>query len=287
MKKTTFTTLSMLTVLSVGCAADDTAETPTTPAPVAAEQIVAADKPVGVAFYGLTIIDCQDEATTCLEQHGDGCTARLTDCLTDVSLQIGKDRIADVGDTVKCGTDGLTCFSGVGELQAAVACQATVENCVIEKVDTLAKVKLPHTHRILDLAGSLIETAVDIVEPVVGTAVNVVGQTVDAAGEVVGKTVETTGKVVGKAVDATGKVVDTAVDATGKVIGTTAHVAGEVVEAAVSTVDTVAGTAIDAVGGVVDGVLDVAECSVVSSRCWRESRDFRTCQDAYRKCLKN
>lgn len=294
---------SLVTVVSLafGCAADDARERSSEEAAsleTPADPAISAEAPVGVAFYGLTVIDCQDEATECFEKNDKGCTARLTDCLTDISLQLTQDTIQEVGETVQCGTDGLTCFSGVGEVQAAVKCQQRVEDCVIDRVKAVSGVKLPHSKRILGIVGDLVDTAVDIVEPVVGIATDVVGSTAQAAGQVVGATVDTAGHVVGETVKATGKVVVATLDATGEVVGTTVDATGKVVGGvlggavdAVGSVVVLGGNVLtgtlDAAGSVIGDVLKVPQCSLESSRCWRETRDYPACQAEYRACLKN
>jgi hypothetical protein len=210
---------------------------------------------VGVAFYGLTLMDCQNQATQCFEtrprrglfsflRRPVDCGVQLSTCVAEASAEAVLEEAEDV---TSCGLEGVSCFTDAGDLESVVSCQQHVEGCVIETVDDLTGVKLPTTAEVIETAGEIVETAVEV------------------TGEVVETAVEVTGEVVETAVDVTGEVVDTAVT----VVEETVETAGEVIT-----------TTVDKVDGAVD-------CAQESRQCWRDTRDFFGCQSAYRACLRD
>lgn len=240
--------------LAFGCASDADS-----PSDVADDEVS-----VSTAFYGLTVMDCQAQATQCLEDSRRGlfsllrrpvtCSVQLSACLTEATVQAAGSAVTAVAEVTSCGTQGVSCIADANDVASAIACQEHVEGCVIDTVNEHTGIELPTTREVVEAAagvvGEVVETAVEVTEEVVETAVNV------------------TGEVIETAVEVTEEVVETAVDTATTVVTETVETAGEVVETAV---------------GVVNGAVD---CAAQSRQCWRDTRNLLSCQRQYNACLR-
>lgn len=318
MRTKLFATLGML-VAVLGCAEDDpgaptadlaggasAAETATIPAASVTTDVTAepgsalpsasvvtpaaapADAPA-VAFLGVTVMDCQSEATRCFQDAQGAmpaeCTSKLTACLGSIEVHdVGASTAAAI-DTITCGTDGLSCVLEARSLSDVLACQGEVEGCVVDHVKAATGITLP-------TPTDLIKAAVDVLEEPLDAVGDVVEEVAMAGGKVIRATIDATGKVI----DATGKVIGATVDATGKVLDATGKVVGEVVKTGATIVGDTAHAAGDLVSGtlqtggkilgeVTGGLTSLLECSAESQQCWRKTRDYGSCSKQYDACL--
>jgi hypothetical protein len=245
--------LLFASVIAVGCTAD--VSEPAAPAP---EQ-TADDIALTTSFYGLTVMDCQAQATQCFISNSGirlfrrpiNCSAQLTKCLASASVEVASEVVDAAADVTECGTDGVSCFVDARRLSDVRACEAAVETCVVDKVDELTGIALPTSQEIIDTtlgtAGVVIETATGVVGEVVETTTEVVGEVAETATEVVATTVDTATTVVSETVE----------------------------------------TATEVVAPVVDTAVGIVDCSAESQKCWRTTRDFFGCQRQYNACLRS
>lgn len=223
------------------------------------------DVSVQTAFYGLTVMDCQQQATQCFKDNTGlrlfrkpvSCSVKLTSCLTKASAEVAGNVVHEVKDVTKCGTGGVSCFADARGLRNVLACENTVESCVLDTVNDLTGIPLPTSQQV---AGAAIETAGQVVE----VAVDATGQVIETAAEVTEHVVET-------AAGATREVVSTAVEVTTEVVETAANVSKEVVQTAAATG--------------VKVVKNALQCGDESRQCIRTTRKLLSCQLAYTRCL--
>ena len=307
-----------LSALAVGCAADapdvealgaesEVSET--------AQVTESEDPTIGVTFVALTVIDCQTEATKCLSANASGrssqaadCSAQLNECLADVKLQAPRASSQGAKDTLACGNGGVTCIS---DASGAVDCQRKVEKCVVDSVGRATGLGVGAIAKLLGVAldtigtvvgatvpvvGAVVETATGVVKPLAGVVGNVVdaagtvikpvvnaaGQILDQTGKVIGTTVSAAGEVVGATVNAAGQVID----AGGKVIGQSVGIVGDVFGAGGQVIGGTIGAAGGLLGGLGDGIAKASACSTESQKCWRDTRDYASCQKVYNACAR-
>lgn len=234
------------------------------------------DVSVQTAFYGLTVMDCQQQATQCFKANSGfsllrrpvNCSVKLSACLAKAGTEAASNVVNEVKDVTTCGSDGLSCFADARSLRNVLSCEDGVESCVTSSVSELTGIPLPTTQQV---AGAALETAGAVVE-----------STAAVAGEVAEAAAGVTKEVVGAAVDVTGQVVETAAGVTGQVVGTAIDVTGQVVETAV---DVTKGVVQTAAGAGVKAVKTALQCGEESRVCIRSTGKLLSCQLAYTKCL--
>jgi hypothetical protein len=276
----TFRLLSLVaaTVLVTACA-DESAKT--------TDERVAPD--VQTAYLGLTVIDCQSEATQCVRAGQRrflsatvGCSLKLNACLVDVAAQAAVQVVGSAEEVLSCGQPSVDCVASAKRLRDVVACEAAVETCVVDKVDELTGIQLPTTHEVVEVvagaAEDIVTTGVVVIDGVAQTGVHVVGEVVETGVEVVGAVAEGSVEVVGA-------VAEGGVQVVGAVVDTTVGLAGDTIGTAVTVVDTTVQTAGAVVHGALDGVDNVLDCSAEARSCWRTTRDLFACQKSYGDCL--
>lgn len=223
------------------------------------------DVSVQTAFYGLTVLDCQQQATQCFSENSGwrlfrrpvDCSLKLTSCLTSASVEVANNVVEEAADVTSCGSSGVACFRGARTLKSVLSCEASVESCVLETVNDLTGIPLPTSQQVANAA-------------------------VSAAAEVIDATTEVAEEVVETAVGVTGEVIEHAVETTGQAAETALAVGAETVDTAVAiTEDVLQATAATGVK-VVTGAL---QCAEESQTCIRTTRKLLSCQLAYAKCL--
>jgi hypothetical protein len=231
--------LSLVALSAVGCAEGS--------------EGVTSDPGIDTAFLALTVMDCQSQATQCLEananrrwwQRARNCTGDLVRCNTEAAFDTVETSVAEVDDVIDCADAGVDCFSDARRVSEALACEQSLEACTLETVADITGIELP-------TSGEIVEDTVEVVEETVDTAVTIVEDTVDTVVVVVEETVEVVEDVVEETVD-------TAV---------------EVVEGAAEVVDTT-----------IDNTLATAECANQSRKCLSSFGGFFTCRAEYRTCM--
>lgn len=278
MKNTMYCALT-LAALTGACANDTQHESASTD-----------DLSTQVAFYGLTVMDCQQQATQCA-QNGAGkgffsstisCSTKLTRCLGKASAEVAKGAVAETHEVAKCGTSGAECVSKAQSLSDVLACQNTAESCVVDRVKETTGIPLPTSQQVIgkvaEEAGQTIETATEVVHTVGEAAGEVVSTTVQVADHVVEHAVDVADRAVGTAVTVADHAVEHATDVAEHVVETTTKVTGEVV-----------GTAVEVVDQAVDSTLDVAksavQCADESRTCIKTTKKLLSCQLAYASCM--
>jgi hypothetical protein len=243
-----------------------------------------------VAFYGLTVMDCQEEATQCAQSSAGGgflsrtlgCSSKLTRCLTKASAEAAKGALAETREVAKCGTSGAECVSKAQTLSDVLACQNSAESCVVDRVKETTGIALPTSQQVIgkaaEQAGQAIETATEVVATVGEAAGEVVATTVDVADHVVGHASEVAEHAVDSAVRVADHAVGHAADVAEHVVETTTAVTGEVVE-----------TAVAVVVGARDNNPRVAknklQCADESRTCIKTTKKLLSCQLAYVTCM--
>jgi hypothetical protein len=268
MKTTTFCTLT-LAALTSACAANTPSQSAASPDELSAQ----------VAFYGLTVVDCQQQATQCYktEKRAIGCSTKLARCLSRAGAEAAKNVIEETREVTACGKSGVQCFGDATKLSVVLGCEDQVESCVLGHVNELTGIPLPTSQQavaeVATHAGEIVETAVEATGEIVQTGVQVAGQVTEHV-------VDTAHEVVDSAVTVSGEVVEHAVETTGQVLETAHEVTHEVVE-----------TATGVVGDVVDTGLNVGktalQCGEESRTCIRTTKKLLSCQVAYATCLSN
>lgn len=245
------------------------------------------DVSVQVAFYGLTVVDCQQEATKCFQDKAgnaafrrqNSCSTKLTRCLGKASAEAAKNVADEAADVAQCGKTGSKCFTGAAELSAVLACQDKVETCVLGSVNELTGIPLPTTQQV---AGEIVAQAGEIVEH----ATEHVGEVTETAAKITGEIVETGATVVEHVAE---HAVETAVAVTDHAVGTTRRVAGDVLE----TTGTLTGNVLETATTVVDATVETGvaaaksalQCGEESGTCIRTTKKLLSCQLAYAECL--
>ena len=286
-----------LAAVTAGCAEDS--------APESESKQVASE--IDVAYLGLTVMDCQAEATQCV-RNGRGrflratldCSVRLNACLADLAVQTAGRAAGSATEVLACGTSSVECVASSAKLSEVLACEANVETCVVDRVDDLTGIRLPTTRDVVgeaagvvgdvldtgvEVVGTAVDTTVHVADTAVGAAVDVASTTAEVAGTVVGTTVEVAGTAVEAGVEVVGTAVDVTVGTAGTVIDTAAGVAGSTVETAGGVIQGTVETAGEVVGGTVAGIGVALDCSAEARSCWRTQRDLLACQKSYRECL--
>jgi hypothetical protein len=243
-----------------------------------------------VAFYGLTVMDCQQQATQCAQNSAGkgflsstlGCSSKLTRCLAKASAEAAKGAMAETREVAKCGTSGAECVSNAQKLSDVLACQNSAESCVVERVKETTGIALPTSQQVIgkvvEEAGQAIETTTAVVATVGEAAGEVVATSVDVADHVVGHATEVAEQAVGTAVRVADHAVDHATNVAEHVVETTAAVTGEVVGTAVAVVD----DAVDTTLGVAKSAL---QCAEESRTCIKTTKKLLSCQLAYASCM--
>lgn len=262
-----FSVLSILTFsfLTVGCGSEGSS----------GDSSLAGDAGVGTAHLGLTVIDCQTEATQCVSsaksrflQATLGCSGKLTACLADASAQAATQVIESSDEVLGCGTSNVQCVADAQKLTDVLGCERKVASCVVGTVESTTGIVLP--------------AALTAVEEVVESATGVVGEVADSSLGLVDQVVESTGSVTGTVVETAGELVQTSVGVVGEVAATTASSAGEVVQTGVGVVSVVATATVQSASAAVDNTLS---CSQTARSCWRSTRRLLGCQADYAACL--
>ena len=237
------------------------------------DEVVASNDDVSaqVAFYGLTVVDCQQQATQCYQSQPRGCSSKLVRCLSRASTEAAKGVLAETADVAACGKSGAQCFGDAAKLSAVLACEDNVESCVLTRVKDLTGIPLPTSQHV---AGEVVAHVDEVAE----AAVQTVGSAVEVAGEVVETAVEKTGEVIETGVKVTGEVAEHAVEVTGEVIETAHQVTAEVAATATGVVSDVVETGVS-VGKT------ALQCGEESRTCLRTTGKLFSCQRAYVECL--
>jgi hypothetical protein len=270
-----------LAALTTACAADNK------PSESAA---TGDDLSAQVAFYGLTVVDCQQQATQCYktQKHALNCSTKLARCLSRAGAEAAKGVLEETREVTACGKSGVQCVGDATKLSAVLGCEDKVESCVLGHVTELTGIPLPTSQQavaeVASTAGQVVETAVEATGEIVETGVRVAGQVVQTGTQVAEHVVETT-------LDATHQVVDTTVKVGGEVVEHAVEVTGEVLETAHAVTAEVAQTATAVVGDVVQTGLNAGktalQCGEESRSCIRTTKKLLSCQLAYATCLSN
>lgn len=266
MNKTLFSALGAATLLTA-CAND-------TPHDSGASDELSSQ----VAFYGLTVMDCQQQATDCVQSNSGGflsgtarCSTKLTKCLANASAEVAKNVVEESKQVTQCASSGVECVSGAGKLRDVLSCQNTLESCVVERVNELTGIPLPTTQQVVaevaEHAGVVVEHATEVVETVAETAHEVVDTAVDVADHAV----DTAVTVADRAIETTGAVAEHVVEHATEVTGAVVETATSVVTDAVDTTLTVGKTAL--------------QCADESRTCIRTTKKLISCQLAYAECM--
>jgi hypothetical protein len=259
MKKSLFGSV-ILAVLGSACASDG------------AQHATNDDVATQVAFYGLTVMDCQHQASQCAQGHPGsgflrtalGCSAQLSECLAKAGHELASDVLDETQEVTTCGTSGARCLSEADTLRTALACENEVETCVTGHVETLTGIPLPTSQEVIgevtEHVGEVVETATEVAHEVADVVEDTADTVLDATHEVAEEVIETTADVAEHAVETT----------------------ADVAEHALDTVETLATDAVDTTEHVAKTAL---QCGEQSRDCIRTTHKLLSCQLDYAECL--
>jgi hypothetical protein len=257
------TTLCVLTLAALtGACASDSSE----PSVASGDELSAQ-----VAFYGLTVVDCQQQATQCYQSQPRGCSSKLARCLGRAGAEAAKGVLAETKDVTACGKSGVQCLDDATKLSAVLKCEDKVESCVLTSVQDLTGIPLPTSQQAVAHVAAHVGEVAEV-------AVQTAGTVVAATTEVVETAVETTGQVIETGVKVTGEVAEHAVEHVGEVIETAHEVTAEVAQTATGVVSDVVDTGV-AVGK------SALQCGEESRTCLKTTGKLLSCQRAYVECL--
>lgn len=272
----------ILAVLGCACASDSAQQ--------ATNDAVATQ----VAFYGLTVMDCQHQASQCAQGHqaggflrtAVGCSTELSKCLVEAGHEVAHEVLDETREVTSCGTSGAHCLSEADSLRSALACENNVETCVTGQVETLTGIPLPTTQEVIaevsDEVGEVVESATDVAHEVVDVVEDTAGTVLDATHEVVDEVVETTADVAEHAVETTADVAEHAVDTTADLAEHAVDTTADVAEHAVDTVGTLATDVVDTTH---KAGMTALQCGEQSRDCIRTTHKLLSCQLDYAECL--